>query len=150
MLPPRATQFHVFDLESDVCDTIRCEYRVGERLLHLAQSRYVICIQLTSKEFDTIPPLPEVARVASEIIRDAESVMFTQHGTFNGGPYGHRVPEAAIGSSNGFPNWQLDLRWWYQERKLNFVTIKSAGGPTREVIAGDLPTNVHWFPASSR
>ena len=146
--PPIGCRFVGFEGEAGVCDTVRCEYRANDYQFHIAQSLYVICIQLRME--NPIAPakaLEFVSGLSKEVFTGEGDFKFAQIGEFKNGVWGRVVFQDDVTLEMLSPGWQEAMRWWCVGNRVSFITLKTCGGDTREVIRPDAALNVSWFPS---
>jgi hypothetical protein len=144
--PPSSAPWVAIKREQGLCDTIRCQYEAGPYYLHIAQTIYVLCINVRlNKSVEPGQSLQLVSRVANEIFSSGPNMKFKIEGDFGRGMWGRRdIPDSEL-SDHDWPNWSELLRWWCVADRISFITLKTEGGPTREVIDPSLPFNTSWF-----
>ncbi len=144
--PKASARFVGFRREEGLCDTVRCEYESGPYRLHVAQTVYVICIDVRFSGPVNRAQAPQVAeRVAGEILNAGPGMRFRLDGEFGGGVWGRRELAESEMSDPEWPSWSELLRWWCVGDRISFVTLKTEGGPTREVIVPAASFNASWF-----
>jgi hypothetical protein len=144
--PSRKNPFMMFPKENGFCDVVRAMYRVGEEYdIEIAQSRYLICIKINGFLLEAKEDVQLVEAVAKEFIATDEPLKFLKTGEFAGGSCGQREVAPDDLADPEWPHWVDDLRWWRKGPQVAFLTIKAAGGPTRELIEPTEEMNLDWF-----
>jgi len=141
--PAPFVRFAGFPHEADLCDTVRAEYQAGNRSVHVAQTIYVICFHV--RNVGGAGPgsaLDLASKAANEMLNYPRPVQFTLEGELDGGSWGKRELE---GPEPDYPGWRDLMRWWMVADGIAFITLKTIGGPTREVIAPGQQYNASWF-----
>jgi hypothetical protein len=136
-----------FPLENGFCDVVRAKYKIKGASIHIAQSRYLFSVVVEGFDFeDRINPLDRVQFLAAIVLNSKIPIELVQVGSFGKGIYGIRKmpPSGPIDVES--PHWLDELRWWYENGRSGFITLKATGGPTREVISPERNEfHLKWF-----
>ena len=143
--PPR-TKLAAIRAENACCDVIRARYQNGGYAFEVAQSRYLLNIKISG--FPARPglsPAQRAEQAARQVLAVGDRVRLATIG---------QVGELIIGKQSlpenervdpQWPHWIDSLRWWSRRDEIGFLTLKSVGGPTREVIGPFEEMNQRWF-----
>ena len=144
--PPRKDLFVMFPMENGFCDVVRAKYPVGsEYEIEIAQSRYLISVKIKGGVPEALEDAELVETMAREFIDTGEPMKFLKTGEFAGGSCGQRVISPEDLADPEWPHWLDDLRWCRTGSQVVFLTIKAAGGPSRELIEPTEEMNIDWF-----
>jgi hypothetical protein len=144
--PPSSARFVAMKRDHGLCDTVRCQYQAGPYRLHIAQTIYVLCVNVRmDKPVEAGQALEIASRVANEIFSAGPGMKFKLDGDWMSGKWGRRDIAEAERSDPEWPNWSELIRWWCVGERISYLTLKTDGGPTREVIDPSLPFNTSWF-----
>lgn len=144
--PPEGTLFVPFPAENGCCDVVRAHYRVGDVRVRIAQSKYLIAIVVDGFRLEAgVNKAAHAQVVAEAVLRTPKRVEFEPVGPFDEGIFGVRKEPADGPIDDEWPHWTDELRWWYVDGVVGFITLKATGGPTRAEIGPQEELNRTWF-----
>lgn len=144
--PPNDTPFVAFPQENGLCDVIRAVYKIHGSEVEIAQSRHLMSITIRGFRGST---------GASDKLRAEEAArlffalphapQLDKGGSFGSGAWGKQAVPPSGPIDPDWPHWGDEIRWWTNASDVGFITLKAAGGPTKQPIAPAEAMNQRWF-----